>query len=187
MNASRTSCFSIELARIRISNAPTSAQHCFKLRSAVPGGQGFAGTASAACRHSPGGRPGQPASPLSGLRRSAAQQGTVPDRLPTAFGNVALFSPHFHRGGCRAADSRTFSPLAGLFTEHTAPELLYLKTRWASRVSFGLTVALLKDVLPIAGTPETVRQRGKINQPSTVPGALPSTRVRMADCFCRCG
>src|SRR3954452_8329539 len=34
MNASRTSCFSIELARIRISNALTSAQHCFKLRSA---------------------------------------------------------------------------------------------------------------------------------------------------------
>src|SRR3954470_11130184 len=34
MNASRTNCFSIELARIRISNALTSAQHCFKLRSA---------------------------------------------------------------------------------------------------------------------------------------------------------
>src|SRR4051794_3873562 len=35
MNASRTNCFSIELARIRISNALTSAQHCFKLRSAA--------------------------------------------------------------------------------------------------------------------------------------------------------
>src|SRR3954447_26335876 len=34
MNASRTSCFSIELAKIRISNALTSVQHCFKLRSA---------------------------------------------------------------------------------------------------------------------------------------------------------
>jgi 3-hydroxy acid dehydrogenase / malonic semialdehyde reductase len=34
MNASRTNCFSIELARIRISNALTSTQHCFKLRSA---------------------------------------------------------------------------------------------------------------------------------------------------------
>src|SRR4051794_3354522 len=34
MNASRTNCFSIELARIRISNALTSAQHCSKLRSA---------------------------------------------------------------------------------------------------------------------------------------------------------
>ena len=39
MNASRTSCFSIELARIRISNALTFAQHCFKLRSAAGGYQ----------------------------------------------------------------------------------------------------------------------------------------------------
>src|SRR5688500_12388697 len=35
MNVSRTNCFSIELARIRISNALTSTQHCFKLRSAA--------------------------------------------------------------------------------------------------------------------------------------------------------
>ncbi len=51
-----------------------------------------------------------------------------------------------------------FSPLAELFTEHTAPELLYLESRWASLISFGMTAALLKDVLPVAGTPETVRQ-----------------------------
>src|SRR3954453_12699151 len=36
-----------------------------------------------------------------------------------------------------------------LFTEHTAPELLYLETRWASLMSFGLTAGLLKDVLPV--------------------------------------
>jgi hypothetical protein len=42
----------------------------------------------------------------------------------------------------------------------TAPELLYLESRWASLISFGMTTALLKDVLPVAGTtnPETVRQ-----------------------------
>jgi hypothetical protein len=47
-----------------------------------------------------------------------------------------------------------------LFTGHTAPELLYLESRWASLISFGMTTALLKDVLPIAVTtnPETVRQ-----------------------------
>ena len=33
--------------------------------------------------------------------------------------------------------------------EHTAPELLYLETRWASLLSFGLTAGLLKDVLPV--------------------------------------
>ena len=34
------------------------------------------------------------------------------------------------------AASKTFSPLTALFTEHTAPELLYLETRWASLVSY---------------------------------------------------
>jgi hypothetical protein len=78
----------------------------------------------------------------------------------TVFGNVALSSPRFYRCGCQPADSKSFSPLTELFTEHTAPELLYLETRWASLISFGLTAALLKDVLPVAGTtnPETVRQ-----------------------------
>src|SRR3954451_955947 len=58
------------------------------------------------------------------------------------------------------ADSKTFSPLAELFTEHTAPELHYLESRWASLISFGMTAALLRDVLPVAGTTnfETVRQ-----------------------------
>jgi hypothetical protein len=91
--------------------------------------------------------------------RRLASKGQYPIVFRTAFGTVALSSPRFHRCGCRPADTKTFSPLAALFTEHTAPELLYLQTRWASLISFGLTVALLKDVLPIAGTtnPETVR------------------------------
>ncbi len=64
-----------------------------------------------------------------------------------------------YRCRCHPADSQTFSPLAELFTEHTAPELLYLESRWASLISFGMTAALLRDVLPVAGTtnPETVR------------------------------
>jgi hypothetical protein len=33
-----------------------------------------------------------------------------------------------------------------------------VESRWASLISFGMTAALLKDVLPVAGTPETVRQ-----------------------------
>ena len=46
-----------------------------------------------------------------------------------------------------------------MFTEHTAPELLYLESRWAPLISFGMTTAVLKDVLPVADTtnPETVR------------------------------
>ena len=36
-----------------------------------------------------------------------------------------------------------------MFTEHASPELLYLETKWASLVSYGMTVDLLKDVLPL--------------------------------------
>src|ERR671921_1225911 len=61
----------------------------------------------------------------------------------TAFGTIPLVSPRVYRCACQPAGSKTFSPLTALFTEHTAPELLYLETRWASLMSFGLTV--LKD------------------------------------------
>jgi hypothetical protein len=67
----------------------------------------------------------------------------------TAFGTVSLASPRFYRCACRPTVSKTFSPLTALFTEHTAPELLYLETRWASLVSYGLSANLLTDVLPI--------------------------------------
>jgi hypothetical protein len=36
-----------------------------------------------------------------------------------------------------------------LLPDRTAPELLWLETRWASLVSFGISARLLKDVLPI--------------------------------------
>ena len=45
------------------------------------------------------------------------------------FGNVNLSSARFYRCGCQPVDSKTFSPLTELFTEHVAPELLYLETR----------------------------------------------------------
>src|SRR5688500_85648 len=70
----------------------------------------------------------------------------------TAFGVVRLPSPRLVHCRCQAAGAKTFSPLTGLFTEHTAPELLYLESKWASLVSYGLTADLLKEVLPIGST-----------------------------------
>ena len=67
----------------------------------------------------------------------------------TLFGTLSLTSPRFHRCCCQPGESKTFSPLTALLTEPTSPELLYLETKWASLVSFGVTVDLLKDVLPI--------------------------------------
>ncbi|MGF7213512.1 hypothetical protein GGE65_008156 [Skermanella aerolata] len=75
--------------------------------------------------------------------RHLCSKGKYPIVFRTVFGNVTLSSP-----------------LTELLTEHTAPKLLYLETRWASLVSFGLTADLLRDVLPVADTTnsETVRQ-----------------------------
>ena len=36
-----------------------------------------------------------------------------------------------------------------LLPEHAAPELLYLESKWASLISYGLTVKALQDFLPV--------------------------------------
>ena len=58
----------------------------------------------------------------------------------TPFGDVAVASPRLKRCRCDKNGTGTFSPLAGLFSEHVAPEMLYLETKWASLASFGVTV-----------------------------------------------
>ena len=84
--------------------------------------------------------------------RALLSKGPGRIQFRTAFGTIPLNSPRFHRCRCQPSTSKTFSPLGELFTEHTAPELLYLETKWASLVSFGLTAQLLKEVLPIGST-----------------------------------
>ena len=86
-------------------------------------------------------------------------KGKTAIRFRTPFGDVPIDSPRLHRCACDTAATRTFSPLADLFHEHVAPEMLYLETKWASLVSFGVTVELLKDILPVGATlnAETVR------------------------------
>jgi hypothetical protein len=90
---------------------------------------------------------------------SLRSKGKTVIRFRTPFGDVPVASPRLHRCACDTATTRTFSPLADLFHEHVAPEMLYLETKWASLVSFGVTVDLLKDVLPVGATlnAETVR------------------------------
>ena len=87
------------------------------------------------------------------------RKGRTAMRFRTPFGDVQLTSPRLHRCACDKAPARTFSPLTMLFREHVAPEMLYLETKWASLISFGATVGLLKDVLPVgeALNAETIR------------------------------
>lgn len=81
-------------------------------------------------------------------------------RYRTVFGDIAVESPRFYSCQCHNGPAKTFSPLNELLPDHIAPELLWLETKWASLVSFGVTTDLLKDVLPIDMrlNPDTIRR-----------------------------
>ncbi len=77
----------------------------------------------------------------------------------TLFGKLHLASPRLYCCPCQAATRHSFSPLADLLPTRTAPELQYLQAKWASLMSYGLTVDLLEEVLPIhVGSTTVVRQ-----------------------------
>src|SRR4051794_614876 len=62
----------------------------------------------------------------------------------TLFGTVQLESPRLYPCGCcRTEAPRSFSPLAALLPERTAPELAYLEAKFAALISYGLTAELL--------------------------------------------
>jgi hypothetical protein len=65
------------------------------------------------------------------------------------FGHLKVKSARLHHCDCRPHESKTFSPLADLLPEHTTPELLFLETKWASLMSYGMTTQLMEDVLPM--------------------------------------
>ena len=70
----------------------------------------------------------------------------------TLFGTVTLTSPRLYHCRCQPHKTTTFRPLNALLTERVAPELLFMETKWASLVSYGLTVQALKDFLPVDAT-----------------------------------
>lgn len=67
----------------------------------------------------------------------------------TLFGKLQLSSPRLFNCGCQPHTNRTFSPLAQLLTERTAPELFYLEAKFSALVSYGMTAKLLEEVLPV--------------------------------------
>ncbi|HKA54861.1 MAG TPA: hypothetical protein VKJ47_14490 [Candidatus Binatia bacterium] len=70
----------------------------------------------------------------------------------TLFGTFTLPSPRFYHCWCRTRKTTTFRPLTALLTESITPELLFMETKWASLISYGLTVRVLKDFLPLDET-----------------------------------
>lgn len=79
-------------------------------------------------------------------RKSKGAHHTV---FRTVFGDIPFQSPRLHHCPCQPHLSKTFSPLAELLPERTTPELLFLESKWASLMSYGLTVKVLQDVLPL--------------------------------------
>jgi hypothetical protein len=65
------------------------------------------------------------------------------------FGKCELVSPRLYDCPCCHHGRHSSSPLAELLTTHYSPELLYLETKFASLMSYGLSVELLTAVLPI--------------------------------------
>ncbi len=90
--------------------------------------------------------------PCSKCGKIQSRKGKHQIVLRTLFGKLRLDSPRlYHCGCCSTEDYRSFSPLAELLTERTAPELAYLENKFAAMISYGLTVELLAEVLPTGG------------------------------------
>ena len=82
----------------------------------------------------------------------------------TPFGKLRLESPRLYHCQCKSDGRTSFSPLAELLQERSSPELVYLETKFAALVSYGLTVELLKEVLPISQELSTTAIRQRVHQ-----------------------
>lgn len=74
----------------------------------------------------------------------------------TLFGKIHIRSPQIIECACRKHETLSSSPLAKLLTERESPELLYLESRWASLMSYGVTASILEEVFPIQISSSTV-------------------------------
>lgn len=92
--------------------------------------------------------------PHCGKVRSEKGQHTIVFR--TLFGKLRVPSPRLYTCACYPQEKQSFSPVAERLPERTAPELVYLQTKWASLMSYGVTVDHLEEVLPIQANVATV-------------------------------
>jgi hypothetical protein len=62
-------------------------------------------------------------------------------QVRTVFGTIPIHSLRLYQCPCQSDEARTFSPLAVLLPEPITPELLFLETKWAALVSYGIGVS----------------------------------------------
>ena len=80
------------------------------------------------------------------------------------FGKMEIPSPRLYTCSCQPQEKKSFSPLAERLPERTTPELLYLQTKWASLMSYGLTVEYLEEVLPIRANVATRSEERRVGK-----------------------
>jgi hypothetical protein len=93
-----------------------------------------------------------------------ACKGHHPIVFRTPFGKLKLDSPQLYRCPCEAQGTKSVSPLAELLPERTSPELTYLETKFAALVSYGLSVQLLHEILPLGQGLSTTTVRRRVRQ-----------------------
>lgn len=81
----------------------------------------------------------------------------------TLFGKLHLQCHRLFYCLCQEQQTRSFNPVAKLLVERTSPELLYLESKFASLMSYGLSVKLLQEVLPIEGEINTTSIRSNLH------------------------
>ena len=97
----------------------------------------------------------QRACPCCGKARQLKDSRTI--KVRTLFGKMSVPNPRYQRCECELPGFA--APLVSILPERVTPELLELEAKWASLMAYGLTVKLLRDVLPvdIATNAQTVR------------------------------
>lgn len=78
--------------------------------------------------------------------------------MRTIFGKLILPNPRFYTCSCQPQLTKSVVPLAHHLPERTTPELKYLQNKWASLASYGITVNLLEEVLPLTANTMTIRR-----------------------------
>ena len=108
------------------------------------------------------------------------KNGTHQLTFRTLFGTIKLASQRFYTCSCQREKAQpqknkqiSFSPLAKLLPARTAPEFVYLQTKWAAIMSYGRTAQLLEEVLPLDKRISTAALSGHVQQVATrVDGEL---------------
>jgi hypothetical protein len=100
--------------------------------------------------------------PCCGRQRACKGRQSIVYRTP--FGKLKLEGPRLYRCRCELNAHASFSPLAERLPERTSPELTYLETKFAALVSYGLSLKLLEEVLPIGQHLSVTAIRHQVHQ-----------------------